>query len=101
MAQRMPATPAANSTKSGRRRFLLAGLSAGLGGAAAVAKYYQGRAQTARTALIDSAVGAVVAPNGRLLLVLRVAIANGRIADIEAVADPDRLGALTLGVLEG
>ncbi len=77
------------------------GGTAEIRGAAAVAKYYQGRAQTARTALIDSAVGAVVAPNGRLLLVLRVAIANGRIADIEAVADPDRLGALTLGVLEG
>ena len=46
MAQRMPATPAANSTKSGRRRFLLAGLSAGLGGAAAVAMPQVSRAQT-------------------------------------------------------
>jgi RNA polymerase sigma factor (sigma-70 family) len=70
-------------------------------GAAAVAKFYHGRAQAARTALIDGAVGAVVAPNGRLLLVLRVTIANGRIAGIEAVADSERLGALKLEVLDG
>lgn len=72
-----------------------------LRGAEAVAKSFHGRAQTARTALIDGAVGAVVAPNGRLMLVLRVTIASGRIAGIEAVADPDRLGALKLAALEG
>lgn len=70
-----------------------------LRGAAAVARAYQGRAQTARSALVDGRVGVVVAPNGRLMLVLRVTIANGKIAEIEVVADPERLGALTLGVL--
>lgn len=67
-----------------------------LRGAHTVAKSFQGRAQAARTALIDGAVGAVVAPNGRLMLVLRVVIAGGKIAGIDAVADPDRLGALKL-----
>src|SRR5215475_3826953 len=37
-------------------------------GAAVVARFFQGRAQAARTALVNSAVGAVVAPRGRLLL---------------------------------
>jgi hypothetical protein len=32
-----------------------------------------------------------VAPNGHLLLVLGVTFRNGRIAAIEAIADPDRL----------
>jgi len=72
-----------------------------LRGAEAVAKSFQGRAQAARSGLIDGAVGAIVAPNGRLMLVLRVSIANGRIAGIDAVADPDRLGTLKLGVLDG
>jgi RNA polymerase sigma-70 factor (ECF subfamily) len=62
-----------------------------LSGRAAVAKAYLGRAQEARSALVDGKVGIVVAPRGRLLLVLGVTIANGRIAVIEAIADPDRL----------
>jgi RNA polymerase sigma-70 factor (ECF subfamily) len=69
-------------------------------GADAVAKFYQGRAQAARTALIDGAIGVVVAPNGRLMLAIRVTITNGRIAAMDVVADPDRLGALELSVLE-
>ena len=48
----------------------LMGDRAEIRGAQAVAKAYQGRAQTARTALIDGAVGVVVAPSGRLMLVL-------------------------------
>src|ERR1043166_418489 len=72
-----------------------------LRGAEAGENSFEGRAQAARSGLIDGAVGAIVAPNGRLMLVLRVSIANGRIAGIEAVADPDRLGTLKLGVLDG
>jgi RNA polymerase sigma factor (sigma-70 family) len=70
-------------------------------GAQAVAKAYQGRAQTARTALIDGAVGVVVAPSGRLLLVLQVTIVNAKIAGIDVVADPERLAKMELAVLEG
>jgi RNA polymerase sigma factor (sigma-70 family) len=72
-----------------------------LHGAQAVAKSFNGRAQAARTALIDGAVGAMVAPDGRLMLVLRVVIAGGKIAGIEAVADRERLEALKLDVFEG
>ncbi|AMN40022.1 sigma-70 family RNA polymerase sigma factor [Rhodoplanes sp. Z2-YC6860] len=71
-----------------------------LHGAQAVAKSFNGRAQAARTALIDGAVGAMVAPNGQLLLVVRIVIAGGKIAGIEAVADREQLGALKLDVLE-
>ena len=59
-----------------------------------------GRAQTARSALIDGVVGAVVAPRGRLLLVLNVTIANGRIVEINTVADPDRLRDMDLSILD-
>ena len=79
----------------------LMGDRAEIRGAQAVAKAYQGRAQTARTALIDGAVGVVVAPSGRLMLVLVVTIADGKITGIDVVADPERLGKLELAVLEG
>jgi RNA polymerase sigma-70 factor (ECF subfamily) len=69
-------------------------------GAAAAAKAFAGRAQAARAALVNGAVGAVVAPGGRLLLILDFTIAHGRIVEIEAFADPDRLRELDLAVLE-
>jgi RNA polymerase sigma factor (sigma-70 family) len=72
-----------------------------LRGADAVARSFLGRAQTARSALINGAVGIVVAPNGRLLLVVNVTITNGKITAANAVADPERLGELELSVLDG
>jgi len=68
-------------------------------GADAVARFFLGRATGARSALIDGAVGAVVAPQGRLFLALGFTIADGRITAIEAIADPDRLRRLDLAVL--
>ena len=65
-------------------------------GAAAVAKLYAGRAQGARSALLDGAPGVVVAPLGRLMLVIRVTTAGGRITRLDAVADPQALAALEL-----
>jgi DNA-directed RNA polymerase specialized sigma24 family protein len=62
-----------------------------LSGSAAVAKAYLGRAQEARAVLVNGVIGVAVAPRGRLLLVLGVTIANGKIMAIEAIADPDRL----------
>jgi len=70
-----------------------------LHGAEAVANNFKGRARAARPALIDGALGVVVAPQGRLLLVLGLTFAGDRIAAIEVVADPDRLGALDLSTL--
>lgn len=73
---------------------------AGARGAAAVAKLFSGRAAAARSAIVDDAVGAVVAPLGKLLLVLRITVKDGRVAAIEAIADPARLAHLNLAVFE-
>ncbi len=70
-----------------------------LRGAEAVAANFKGKAQAARPALVDGALGVVVAPQGRLLLVLELTFAGDRIAAIEVVADRDRLGALDLSIL--
>jgi|SRR5262245_1835944 len=71
-----------------------------LRGADAVAKAFMGRARAAQTALVDGTVGAVVAPRGRLLLVVNFTIANGKIVEINAVGDPARLGEFDLAVLD-
>jgi RNA polymerase sigma factor (sigma-70 family) len=49
-------------------------------------------------ALVDGTVGAVVAPRGRLLLVLRLSVDGGQITDMEVIADPARLAQIELGV---
>jgi RNA polymerase sigma-70 factor, ECF subfamily len=56
-------------------------------GAAAVANAFLGKAQAARFALVNGVVGAVVAPNGHLLLVLTLGIRDGKIMEIQAFAD--------------
>jgi len=76
------------------------GGSAELRGAAAVAQSFKGRAQSARTALVDGAMGVVVAPQGRLLLVLLPTVADGRIVAIETIADPERLRTFDLVILD-
>jgi len=68
-------------------------------GASFVARQFSGRAQGARPALVNGAVGVVVAWCGRLFLVLRLTIRHGKIAGIDAVADPERLRQLDLAVL--
>ena len=49
-------------------------------------------------ALVDGAVGLVMAPRGRLRLVLTFTIVEGTITEIEVIAEPDRLGRLDLAV---
>lgn len=68
-------------------------------GATAVAETFRGRAQGAQPALVDGMVGLVVAPAGRLRVVLGLTIAHGRIVAIDAIADPARLRQLDLAVL--
>ena len=63
-------------------------------GAAAVAGVFSGKAQAARAAKIDGALGVAVVPGDKLLLVLRIEIAAGRIVSVEAVADPEQLNGL-------
>ena len=62
-----------------------------LRGAETVAAFYNGLAQAARTALVDGAIGAVVAPLGKLYLLLDIRIENGKVVEIIAVGDPRRL----------
>jgi RNA polymerase sigma factor (sigma-70 family) len=68
-------------------------------GATAVAETFKGRAQAAKPALIDGAVGLAVILGGQLRIALNLTIADDRIVGIEAVADPERLGAMDLAVL--
>jgi RNA polymerase sigma factor (sigma-70 family) len=69
-------------------------------GAAAVAKRaMQGRARAAQPALVNGAVGVVVAPRGRLLMVFGFTIERGKIVAIDVVAEPARLQRLDLAVL--
>lgn len=67
-------------------------------GATEVAKLFSGRAQAARMALVNGEIGIVVAPRGRLLLVLVPTLASGRILALDVVASPDRLSELQLGI---
>jgi RNA polymerase sigma-70 factor (ECF subfamily) len=81
-----------------------AGLGAGpqmVRGAEAVAPLaLRGRARAARPVLVNGAVGVVVAPRGRLLMVLDFTIRDGKIVAIDGIADAERLGALELAVLD-
>jgi RNA polymerase sigma-70 factor (ECF subfamily) len=54
----------------------------------------------AEPALVNGAVGVVVAPRGRLLLALTFTIEGEKIAGYELVADPARLQQLDLAVLD-
>ncbi|MGH3864045.1 sigma-70 family RNA polymerase sigma factor [Actinokineospora sp.] len=59
-----------------------------------------GRAQFTGTALIDGCVGLAMAPRGRLRLVLTFTITDGKITEIDVIAERDRLGELELAVPE-
>jgi RNA polymerase sigma factor (sigma-70 family) len=69
-------------------------------GAASVARRaVRGGARAAQVALVDGAVGVIVAPRGRLQMVLRFTLTGRKIVEIEAVGDPDRVRRLDLSVL--
>jgi hypothetical protein len=73
-------------------------------GARAVAKRALASSERARStqpALVDGAVGLVMAFRGRLSLVLRFTIDGGTITEIDVIADPARLRRLDLAVLDG
>ncbi len=70
-------------------------------GAAAVARRAAaGGARAAQPALVDGRVGVVVAPRGRLMMVLDFSFTDGKISAIEAVAEPERLRRMELAVLD-
>ena len=79
-----------------------AGTATTIRGAAAVAanaRIFSANARFAEPALVDDAVGIVVAPDGRLALVLRFSVAGDKITEITIDADPDRLRSFNLAVL--
>lgn len=81
-------------------RTVPAGQPTELRGAEATARRSaSGGARAAQVALVDGVPGVVVAPRGKLLLVLRLTIGGGRITAIESIADPARLGAMDIAVL--
>jgi RNA polymerase sigma factor (sigma-70 family) len=57
-------------------------------------------AQNAAVALVDGRVGLVVAPNGRLRSVITLTFVSGRITEYSVIADPSRLAAAAIAVLD-
>jgi RNA polymerase sigma-70 factor (ECF subfamily) len=49
---------------------------------------------------VDGVVGIVVAPLGKLLLVINVKVAQGKIIEIEAIADPESLSQVHLAAFQ-
>jgi RNA polymerase sigma factor (sigma-70 family) len=68
-------------------------------GAPAVARQalsFAGRVGHARSTIVDGSVGIVVAPNGRLTIVMTFALTGGRITELGIVAEPQRMQNLRL-----
>jgi RNA polymerase sigma factor (sigma-70 family) len=51
-----------------------------------------------RPALVNGAAGAVVAPHGRVYSVMAFTVTNGKIVQIDALLDPERLAQLDLSI---
>ncbi|WHO76345.1 sigma-70 family RNA polymerase sigma factor [Rhizobium sp. BT03] len=68
-------------------------------GAEEVARAFKGRAQAAEIAVVDGELGFVVQIGGQLRVVVALTIADGRIAAIDAIADPDHLERLDYSIL--
>jgi RNA polymerase sigma factor (sigma-70 family) len=75
---------------------VLVGASKEVRGARAVAETFSGRARVAQLALVDGSVGAVWAPGGRPRVVFAFTVTKGKIVEIRLLADPERLGDVTI-----
>jgi RNA polymerase sigma-70 factor (ECF subfamily) len=85
------------------RADMAAGAPTEIRGAAAWARgavAYGHMAQLTQPALVDGAIGVVVAPHGRVVRALRFTIANGQITEIEVIGNPARLGELDVSAVE-
>ncbi|MDL2400729.1 sigma-70 family RNA polymerase sigma factor [Rhizobium mayense] len=70
-------------------------------GRSAVAETFRGRAQGARSAVINGAVGAIVVLGGQLRIALRLTVGDdGQIIGIDAMADPEQLRKLDVLVVD-
>jgi RNA polymerase sigma factor (sigma-70 family) len=70
-----------------------------LHGAEAVATRFAGQAQAAQVALIDGVPGAVWAANGRPVVAFGFTTRNGKVVEIELVAEAERLSRLQIEIL--
>ena len=77
-----------------------AGASSEVRGAAAVAATFSGRTRAAKLVLLDGFAGAVWAPVGRPRVVFGFAIQEGKIVEIELLADPEQLRRLDLATAD-
>ncbi|SCB59216.1 RNA polymerase sigma-70 factor, ECF subfamily [Rhizobium aethiopicum] len=68
-------------------------------GATAVAEAFKGRAQAAQIAVVEGDLGFVVLIEGQIRVAVSLTIDEGRIAAIDAVADPDQLGRIEFSIL--
>jgi len=85
------------------RADMASGAPTEISGAAVRAKgavAYGHLARLTRPALVDGAIGVVVAPQGRLSRALTFKIANGRITEIEVIGDPARLAELDVSIVD-
>jgi ketosteroid isomerase-like protein len=81
----------------------MAGAPAEIRGAAVWAKGAVAFGQMARLvqpALVNGAVGLVMAPRGRLTRALTFTIADGKITEIEVIGDPARLSELDVSIVD-
>jgi RNA polymerase sigma-70 factor (ECF subfamily) len=72
-------------------------------GAAAVARHTLRTAQASarkRPALVNGAAGVVVTAGEQPVAIMGFTVSRGKIVEIDAIADPERLGRLDLAVLE-
>jgi len=69
-------------------------------GAAAVAEIFKGRAQAARLATLDGAVGAVYAPGGVPRVAFEFTIEGGRIVGIRIIAEPESVRGIEIDVID-
>jgi RNA polymerase sigma-70 factor (ECF subfamily) len=76
-----------------------AGASEEVRGAEAVAGTFSGRARAARAALVGGAVGLVWMQQGRASMVFDFTIEDGKVVEIELIADPDRIRELEPTIL--
>jgi RNA polymerase sigma-70 factor (ECF subfamily) len=80
-----------------------AGVPSEIRGAAAWAKgavAYGHMARLTRPALLNGAIGVVVAPRGRLVRALQFTIVNGKITEFEIISDPARLSEMDVSIVD-
>jgi RNA polymerase sigma factor (sigma-70 family) len=68
-------------------------------GADAVARAFAGRAKAGQAALIDGAVGVVWAPGGQVRVAFAISLTEHQIAEIEIIADPERIKLMDIQIL--